>query len=367
MKVYVDALRRNMRKIKDWVGPNTDIIAVVKANGYGYGDIETSRIAIEEGYTALAVAIPEEAKRLREHGFTCPIYILSLPIGDAGKAGWEADGILPVCESTDLASLDKAAAAQGKIGEVMVAVDTGMNRIGVQAEEVLPFLEEMAQWKHLRIRGFFTHFACADGETLDHFYMQKRRFDAMIEQIPNKEQYLFTAANSAATLDCPEAHYDAVRPGMILYGHIPSAYTRNKIEFEQIFSLVSEIVHIHKVPKGSSIGYGATYVCPEDTYIGTIPIGYADGYSRLLSNKGYILVGGKRCPIVGRVCMDQLMIDLGLHTEAKVGDEAVLIGEQGDEEISIGEVANWIGTMTNEISCDLSHRIPRMYCNKIEE
>lgn len=343
------------------VPKETETIVVVKGNGYGYGDIVTCQIAMEEGYTSAAVAIPEEAVRLREHGFACPIYILGLPIGDAGETAIGCDAILPVCESTDLAALDETAARLGKTAEVMIAVDTGMNRIGVQAEAAPEFLKTVQGYAHLKVRGFFTHYACADGETLDHFHSQLRRFEAMVAAIPNREQYIFSSSNSAATLDFPETYYDAVRPGMILYGHKPSEFIRNTTKFEYVFSLISRVVHIHKVEKGGTVGYGATFTCPKDTYIGTIPIGYADGYSRLLSNKGYILVGGKRRPIVGRICMDQLMINLGPDADTQVGAEAVLIGKQGEEEITIDEVAEWVGTMPNEISCNLSLRIPRVY------
>lgn len=372
LKIYLDALRHNLRAIRALVPKHTETVAVVKANSYGYGAVQVAAMAMEEGYEALAVAVTSEAKQLREAGFKCPIYLLGLLMPEEYEEAFNTDSIIPVCESTDLQQLDETAARFGKTASVMVAVDSGMNRIGVQAEEVPEFLEGIKKYANITVHGFFTHYACADGESHEHVKRQMQRFESMVRRIPQPEKYVFTAANSSTTLYFPESYYDAVRPGQIIYGYMPEGHAETKEraaklpKFESALGLFSRVVHIHKIKAGDTVGYGATYKCDEDTWIGTIPVGYADGYPRCLSNTGEVLIGGRRYKVAGRVCMDQLMVDLGSETDVKVGDEVVLIGRQGDDEITVIDIAKLANTHPDEISCQLSPRIPRVYCNKYE-
>lgn len=373
LKMYEDALRYNLRTIRELVPKGVETIAVVKANAYGFGALRVARMALEEGYTAMAVAVTSEAAQLREHGISCPIYILGLLLPPEFEEALRADAIIPVCESTELELLEAEAAAMGKMARVMIAVDSGMNRIGVQAEDAPAFLKFLEQYRHLNVHGFFTHFACADADDHAHVKCQKEAFAQMVKKIPDSEKYVFTAANSSATLYFPETYYSAVRPGQIIYGYkqsgrpdtVEQLFKQPKLE--STLGLYSRLVHVHRVRAGGSVGYGATYTAKEDTWIGTIPIGYADGYPRSLSNCGVVLVGGRRCKIAGRVCMDQIMVDLGPELDFKADQEVVLIGRQGGEEITIEEFAALAGTIPNEISCRLSARIPHIYCNKSEE
>ena len=370
LKIYQDALRHNLRAIRALVPKETETVAVVKANAYGYGAMLVAGMAMEEGYEALAVAVTGEARQLREAGFKCPIYLLGLLMPDEYEDAFETDAIIPICESTNLKLLDETAAHFGKTASVMVAVDSGMNRIGVQAEDVPEFLEAIKKYTNITVHGFFTHYACADGESHEHVKHQMYRFESMVRRIPNPERYIFTAANSSTTLYFPESYYDAVRPGQIIYGYMPDGHADTQAredmlpEFESCLGLFSRIVHIHKVKAGDTVGYGATYKCDEDTWIGTVPIGYADGYPRCLSNRGEVLIGGRRYKVAGRVCMDQVMIELGHETDVKVGDEVVLIGRQGGDEITVSDIARLADTHPDEISCQLTQRIPRIYCNK---
>lgn len=370
LKIYLDALRHNLRSIRALVPQETETVAVVKANAYGYGALEVARMAVEEGYKALAVAVTSEAMQLRNAGFKCPVYLLGLLMPEEYEDAFAADAIIPVCESTDLELLDKKAEQFGRKAVVMIAVDSGMNRIGVQAEDGPAFLSCVQKYKNLEVHGFFTHYACADGESHAHVKRQMQRFEEMVKKIPDREKYIFTAANSSTTLYFPESYYNAVRPGQIIYGYMPEGHaeTREQAQklphFESALGLYSRIVHLHKIKAGGTVGYGATYKCTDDTWIGTVPIGYADGYPRCLSNAGEVLIHGRRYKVAGRVCMDQLMVDLGSETDIKVGDEVVLIGRQGNDEITVIDIAKLANTHPDEISCQLSPRIPRVYCNK---
>ena len=370
MKIKLNAIRENLQAIRKIVPQNIEIIAVVKANAYGYGAYNVAQIALQEGCRSLAVAIIKEAKELREAGIKSNIYILGLLLPEEYEDAVNFDCIIPVCESTDLEKLNRLGQEKNRIIKVMVAIDSGMNRIGVKAPDVLSFLSKLKFFDKLEIVGFFTHYACADSENHSHVEKQMNIFSEMVKKIPNKERYMFTAANSPTIMYFPESYYDAVRPGQIIYGYMPNGYTdnyeqKNKLpKLNSCLSLHSRIVHIHKVFKGDTVGYGATYKCKEDTLIATIPIGYADGYPRCLSNKGEVLIDGKRYKIVGRICMDQIMVDINNSNNIKVGDEVILIGKQNEEEITIKEIADLAGTIPNEISCLLSTRIPRIYCEE---
>lgn len=352
------ALRHNLRTIRAHLPKEVATLAVVKANAYGHGAVQTLQIALEEGYTAAAVARAEEGAELREAGFTCPIYVLGLPLAEDMPLGVSQNLIFPVDDTVDLAALDAVAALTKKTVDVMIAVDTGMNRIGVHPADVPALLETLAKYPHIHLRGTFTHMATADHKEKDAALAQLARFDEAISHMPVTEDFVISAANSAGVIDLPQSWHNLARPGIILYGPQPSDVMTNTLDLQYVMSLVSHVTHTQILHKGEAIGYGGTYVAEKDMKTATVPIGYADGYPRNLSNKGEVLINGKRCPIVGRVCMDQLMV--ACDEDVVPGDEIVLLGKQGNEEITIDELSAKAGTIPHEILCALK-RVPKVW------
>lgn len=358
IRINLGALRHNMRVIRRHLPENVSILATVKANAYGHGAAEALTVALEEGFSAAAVARVEEGKELRDAGFTCPIYVLGLPLAEDMPAGVACDLRLPVDDTVDLDALEAVAAVAKKTVDVMIAVDTGMNRIGVHPADVPALWEKLKTFPHIHVCGTFTHMATADHKEKDAALAQLDRFDEAVSHMEKTEGFMVSAANSAGVIDLPRSWHDLARPGIILYGPQPSDVMTNKLDLRYVMSLVSHLTHVQILHKGEAIGYGGTYVAPRDMKTGTVPIGYADGYPRCLSNKGEVLIGGKRCPIIGRVCMDQLMVAVPEDTEP--GDEVVLMGKQGDEEISVDELCVKAGTIPHEILCGLK-RVPRVW------
>lgn len=360
--IHLSHLAHNVRVIKNILPPNTKMTAVVKADGYGHGSIPISRKVLQAGVDSLAVAIAEEGARLREAGITAPIHVLGVTLPESVDLLVAHDLIATVFTEEQLDQLSAAARSAGKQASMMLKMDTGMGRIGFKPEELTSFVKKAATYRELNICGLFTHFASADAADKSYALEQKERLDQALSDLEKAGFILpcISAANSAAIIDL-KASYQTVRPGIILYGLPPSQEMQHHLPLKPVMELKTKIVYIKKVPVQASVGYGCTYHASQETYIATLPIGYADGYSRLLSNKASVLIGGKRCPVVGNVCMDQIMVDLGPTCQAKVGDEAVLFGRQGDEEISVDELAELIGTISYEILCGISPRVPRLY------
>lgn len=364
VKIDTALVRENLRKIKDSLPEWSTSTAVIKANGYGHGSVMMGRIAVEEGYESLAVAIPEEAAPLRAAGIMVPIYLLGLVRPQSYELVADTHSIPAVCDSTDLAGLNQVAESHDMIMPVCVAVDTGMHRIGIKPEEALVFIEMVEQYEHLQVDGFFSHMANADAADQTHAHEQAQRFGRMVEAIrafrPDAE-YRFSFANSAGLLSVKDSLFTDARPGIIQYGIMPSLDVPNRLGLKPVLSLHSEVVHVQTVPAGEGIGYGSTYVPAKDMRVATIPVGYADGYPRSLSNRGAVLIHGTRCPIVGRICMDQCMVAVPDHIEVVPGDKVVLLGAQGNESITALEVAAWAHTIPYEIFCGFSERVPRSY------
>lgn len=358
IKISMSALHHNMKVIRSRLPAEVRILATVKANAYGHGAVRTLQAALEEGFCAGSVARIEEGQELREAGFTCPVYTLGLPLPEEMEAGIEADLTMPVDDTVDLCALDRAAEARGKTARVMIAVDTGMNRIGVHPEDTEALWGKMGRFSHIQVCGTFTHMATADHKDKGAALRQLDRFDEALSHMKHDGGFAVSAANSAGVVDIPRSWYNLARPGIILYGIQPSDVMTNCLDLRPAMSLVSHVVHVQTLHKGEAVGYGGTFVADRDMKTATIPIGYADGYLRAQSNKADILIGGKRCPIVGRVCMDQLMAAVDEHVHP--GEEAVLLGRQGTEEITADELAASAGTIPHEIMCSLK-RIPRIY------
>ena len=360
MEIDLRAFRHNLRVIRSHL-KNVPALAVIKANAYGHGAVECLRAALEEGCVGAAVARVEEGRVVRASGFDCPVYVLGLPLPEEMSVGVNEELILPVDDTTNLEALETAASTLKKMVEVMLPIDTGMNRIGTHAKDLSAFLEKLKRYPHLHIHGLFTHLATADAKNKSKAYKQLAEFEEALSVMPSLENLVISAASSAGVVDIPESWYNLVRPGIIQYGPSPSNTMLNYLDLKYMMTVVSHITHVQVVHKGETVGYGATYTAGKDMRIATIPIGYADGYPRALSNKGAVLIGEKRCPIVGRICMDQLMA--AVDDAVMPGDEVVLIGKQGEEEIKVDELAELAGTIHYEILCGL-RRIPRIFIDE---
>ncbi len=358
MEINLNAFRHNLRVIRQHLGDSVPALAVVKANAYGHGAVECLRVALEEGYQGAAVARVEEGQELRDAGFSCPIYVLGLPLPEDMPLGIGNDLILPVDDTVDLDALESIAGIEKKTVEIMLPVDTGMNRIGTHPDDIPRFFDKLKGYPHLHICGTFTHMATADFKDKTKAIEQLKRFDKAISYMEVTDNFIISAANSAGVVDLPQSWHNLARPGIILYGPEPSDVMTNHLDLQYVMSVHSHVTHVQRLHKGEEIGYGGTYVAKEDMWTATIPIGYADGYPRNLSNKGIVLIGGRRCPIIGRICMDQLMVSVG--DTVIPGDEVVLIGKQGEEEITVDELAIQAETIPHEIFCSLK-RIPRVY------
>lgn len=352
-----------MCRIRSHLCDSTRIIAVVKANAYGHGAVPFSRAALGAGADWLAVAIPEEGIELRAAGIKVPILVLGLTLPDQAFLYAEHSLTAAVSSREGLSALQQAAEERHCRVSVMIKLDTGMGRIGIRPEDAVPFVRHAAGLKGIEVSGLFTHFATADEEDCTFAGIQLERLNRALQSLKGSGIILpvVSAANSAATDSFPAACLDAVRPGIILYGLPPDPSMPLHLDLKPVMSLVTRIVFIKHVPAGTPVNYGCTYHVPAPTWLATLPVGYADGYSRHLSNKAAVLVNGIRRPVVGRICMDQTVIDLGPECDASVGDEAVLFGRQGNAEITLTELAGLAGTINYELACGISPRVPRVY------
>jgi alanine racemase len=360
-EINLAAIRHNIVQIRNRIGPQAKLVAVVKANAYGHGAVQVSRAAVEAGADCLAVALPEEGAELRSAGFSTPIFILGLTLPEQAGLVVTHDLIATVSSGESIGALAAAARAAGKQARFVLKIDTGMGRIGVNPDQISGLLRHATDTPGAEPVGVFTHLAAADASDKTHAAGQLALFQTALDKVPALT-YL-SAANSATIIDLPSGHFNTVRPGIILYGLPPSGEMHHNLDLRPAMQLKSRVVYIKQVPADTSISYGCTYTTQRQTFIATLPIGYADGYSRLLSNKAQVLIGGRRRPIVGRVCMDQLMVDLGTDCDTLIGDEAVLFGRQGPAEITVTELADLIGTINYELLCAVSARVPRIYRN----
>jgi alanine racemase len=363
MEVCLDNLKSNFTAVKDWVGPRVQPIAVVKANGYGTGMLQAAAAFREAGAQRFAVAIPEEAVELRENGFSEPVLVLGASPPCSASEMVRLD-ISAACTDTGFArAMSEAAVRQGKPARIHLKIDTGMGRIGFLPENLPEALNEILSLPGLEIEGVFTHFATADELNLDYTRWQFRRLGDVFELLRSRNigVRLRHACNSAATLALPEMHLDAVRPGVILYGMWPSAVVRKSVDLKPVFEVKTAIACLRTLPAGSGVSYGLRYMTRGEERIAALPLGYNDGWTRLLNFKAEVLVRGRRAPVVGSICMDQCMINVNHIPEAQVGDEVVLIGSQGGETITVDEVAARLGTINYEIPGMFSRRVPRVY------
>lgn len=356
MQVNLQAIQSNIQQMQQMLPVNTELIAVIKANAYGHGDIEVAKAALQVGVTILAVATPEEAIRLREAGVSADILVIGASPASFVPVASEQKITLTAYSLEWLQSISQFDQSL----KIHIKIDSGMGRIGFVDEDELKHALAFIKTKEwLEVTGVFTHFATADEALNKHYEEQVEKFQRMLSLFYERPRIVHTS-NSAAALQYPEQHLDAVRFGISMYGVAPSPWLSDYLPFplEKALSLHTEVVHVKKVKKGTSIGYGAVYTAEEDEWIATLPIGYADGLLRKL-HKQTVLVKGKRVPIVGKICMDQCMIRL--EEPVPIGEKVVLIGKQEAEEITVEEWAKTLETIPYEICCTFSNRIPRLY------
>ncbi|MBI3988780.1 MAG: alanine racemase [candidate division NC10 bacterium] len=360
--VDLRAVASNVRGIKARVGRSVKVMAVVKADAYGHGAVEVSKAALKVGAEWLGVAIPEEGIELRRAGIDSPILVLgpTLPSQAALIVDFDLDQVLsglPLAEA-----LSSFACRRGKTVGVHLKIDTGMGRLGIFPAEAVAFARKVHSFPGLTLRGLMTHLATA-GE--DNLYARKqvKAFQEVAEALKQAE-FAFPfrhVANSAAVLDLPESFFDMVRPGLILYGCYPSKTVSRPFPLRPALSLRTRIASLKEVPKGAGISYGRTFIAGHPMKVAILPLGYADGLSFLLSNRGEALIRGRKARIVGRVCMDMTLVEVTTIPGVKVGDEVVIYGQQGKEAISVEAVAARIGTIAYELLCSIGKRVPRIY------
>jgi alanine racemase len=357
-EINLQAIKYNITEIRKLLGPAVRLMAVVKANAYGHGSVAVSRSAVEAGADHLAVANLKEGLEIREAGITSPILILTESPTSVTDEIVQYDFTQTIYSFTEAKALSEEAQKRHKTAVVHIKVDTGMARVGVSPSEALAFIAKVSSLPNLKIEGIFTHFAKAE-DTQDPFTQKQfDRFQQLAARVPQIK--LKHAANSAAVLFYPATQLDMVRVGLMMFGLYPQGNSRRLIDLKPALSFKSRVTYLKRVPAGTPVSYGCTYVTPKETSIATIPVGYADGFSRRLSNRGQVIIRGKRFPVVGMVTMDLSMIDVG-DAKIEVGDEVVLIGEQNGQLISADEVARLEETISYEIVCGIGKRVPRVY------
>lgn len=363
-EIDLDCIKHNMIEIRKQVG-NKTIIAIVKADAYGHGAIDVSSVLLENGADKLGVAVITEALELRESGIEAPILILGYTPLDFA-CDLINQNIEQTVYSLDYAiGLSEIALNQGKEMNIHIAIDTGMGRLGfLPNEEALNDIEKISKLKNINIKGIFTHFSSADETDKEYTIKQMNKFKEFNKKLEERnikieEKHL---SNSAGILDVEEAYFDAVRPGIIMYGYYPSnEVMKEKINLKPALTLKSNIVHVKVLPKGEYISYGREFKTERESIIATLPIGYADGYTRALYKNGKVIINGKMAPIVGRICMDQCMIDVTDIEGVSVGDEVILIGEDKGVKFNADDIAKLLNTINYEVLCLIGKRVPRVY------
>ncbi len=373
-EVDLKAIAHNVRELRRLTHPEARVMAVVKANGYGHGSVEVARTALANGAEWLGVARLHEAVVLRKAGLAAPILIFGYTNPQEAGTLARHDLIQTVYTCAAAEALSQHLATMKKRLRIHLKLDTGMGRLGFLPEVLstgestgdglVPQIERVSRLPGLEIEGIYTHFATSDSADKQHALRQLCLFHDVLDRLraAGLEPPVKHAANSAAVIDLPESHLDLVRPGIATYGLYPSDEVhKERIRLKPAMQLKSRIIYVKRVPAGFKISYGITYETKKPTTIATVPVGYADGLNRLLSSRGQMLVHGQRASIVGRVCMDLTMLDVGHLSDVAIGDEVVVFGRQSDEQIHVDEMAGSLNTINYEIVTSLSARVPRVY------
>ena len=363
VEIDLNAISHNINQIKSLIeNRGSKLLAVVKDDAYGHGAIEVARLADKIPVYKLGVATIFEAIELREAGVYLPILVLGTTLPDHAEEIIKNDITQTVCDLDICKKLAQTARKLHKRAKVHVKVDTGMGRIGIHYESAVDYVKKIKQFPELDIEGIFTHFAVADTEE-NYTNLQIDRFQSVISMIEKNNIYIPIkhSANSSAILNFPESYFDMVRPGIAIYGIYPCHNSRINLCLKPALSLKTRVVYIKEVLQGESLSYGRTYVTQRTTKVATIAIGYGHGLNRKLSNNGEVIIRGKKAPIIGTICMDQSLCDVTHIKDVSVGDEVVIIGKQGTEEIKADDLADKVGTIPYETLCNISRRVPRIY------
>ncbi|MBA7625600.1 Alanine racemase 1 [subsurface metagenome] len=358
-EVNLGALTHNVEGLRQHLRPGTQLMAIVKKNAYGHGAIPIAESAVAAGADWLGVHSLEEGLELRAGGVTTPILIMGPILHNQATVVLEKN-LTPTVTETELASaLDSAAREVDTTAAVHVKVDTGLNRFGTSIQDITRLLHFISSLRRVKVSGVYTHFASADEPDRRATEIQLQRLLEIATTLP--EPMFLHAANSAATLRFPETHLNLVRVGIAMYGAYPSPATERTVFLRPVLSLKSRVARVHWVRPGEGVSYGLTWTARKNALVALIPFGYGHGLPRLLSNRGQVLVHGQRAPIRGRVCMDQCIIDVTTVPGVKVGDEVVLLGSQGSEEINVDEIACWANTISYEVFTGIWTGLPRIY------
>lgn len=364
-EVNLDAIAHNMKEIRKITSPDAQIMAVVKADAYGHGFLEVTRTLLENGADRLAVAVLQEGKQLRSRGVNVPILILGASMEEDIEDLINFD-ITPNVFSYEFAkAISYIAEKKEKVTKIHIKLDTGMSRIGFLAAddntEIVNEIIKISKLPYIEIEGIFSHFSTSDEYDRSYTELQFRRFMDVVGKLEEKGLHIPIKhiCNSAGIMMYPEMHLDMVRPGVILYGMYPSdEVDKSKLDLKPAMTLKSRITLVKEVEQGRGVSYGKDYITDKITKIATVPIGYADGYLRRLANKGKMIVNGVKVPIIGRICMDQCMIDVTNVHNIERGDEAIIFSDKG---VTIDDLASWLETINYEVSCVIGKRIPRIY------
>ncbi len=358
------AIAYNIQQVKQRVHP-AQVMAVVKANAYGHGAIPVAETALHAGATYLGVALVEEGIEIRHWGITAPILVLGGFFPDQIPAFLANDLEFTLYSEENLAALRQAAKALPQKPRVHVKIDTGMGRVGVSTEQAEQFVTALARTKEIELVGLYTHFATADENDKGYANWQLQCFREVIDKLERQgiQIPLKHAANSGAILDLPDSYFNMVRPGIMIYGYYPSPTTSESLLLRPAMTLKSRVLFVKEVAASTSISYGRKFITQQSTRIATVPLGYADGYNRLLFNRSKVAIAGQIHPVVGRVCMDQILVDVGLDSPVAVGDEVVLFGPGYGREVSVTRICELLETIPYEVCCWVSYRVPRVFLN----
>ena len=361
--IDLDKIYRNVMRMREKINQDTGIIAVIKTDGYGHGAVPIAK-ALDDVFAGYAVATAYEGHNLRRHGITKPIFILGYTSVDTYEMVIKEEMIPAIYRKEDAQNLSEEAKKFNKDVDINIAVDTGMSRIGyIPCEEAVKEVSEINKLSNVHIKSIFTHFAKADYRDKTFAEKQLEEFKGFVKQLEDVGVHIpiHQCANSAAMMEMKETSMNLARAGISMYGLYPSEEMDHEaMKLEQAMSIYSHVVHVKEIEAGRGISYGQTFVAKKKMKIATIPVGYGDGYPRNLSNKGYVLIGGEKANIVGRICMDQFMVDV-TDLDVSVGDKVTLAGCDGNQEILIDDLAVLAGTFNYEFVCDLGKRIPRVY------
>lgn len=358
-EINLGAIEHNLTEIRRHIQPTAKLCAVVKANAYGHGAVEVSKLAVKCGANFLAVATVEEALELRRAKFDLPILILGVIPHAAAKISVENNFSLAVSDFALAEKISDAAVELNSLAKIHLTVETGMGRIGIFPEAAVDLAKKISRLPNVELEGIFSHFS--DADTVDKTFTlnQLKIFEETAKKISDSGVSIKIRhiAESAAALELPAAHLDMVRAGVIIYGLYPSAEVKRTIQLRPAMKLIARAVYVKKIPAGTPIGYGREFIAPRGSVIATLPLGYADGYIRAFKNF-HVEVHGKFAPIAGRVCMDQVMIDVTDIPDVKIGDEFILFGSDA---ITVDDAAKHLNTINYEITCMVSARVPRIY------